>query len=51
LDRLTYAGENGKGALVYRPSFEIAEQKFVLNFDAISKQIKQVLEGTDEDVI
>jgi len=51
LDRLTYVGENGTGALVYHPALEIEQPKIILNLDSISKQVKQVLEGTDEDVI
>lgn len=51
LDRLAYAGEHGAGALIYRPSLEIEQPKRILNLDDVSKQVKQVLDGSDEEVI
>lgn len=52
LDRLTHVGEQGMGALLYRPGFsdQVSEEK-TINLDHIARETEQVLEGEAEEVI
>ncbi|HIX54529.1 MAG TPA: type II toxin-antitoxin system HipA family toxin [Candidatus Sphingobacterium stercoripullorum] len=52
LDRLAYVGENGLGALVYKPdqSFNSGD-KGRINLDVLASRTKEVLEGESEEVL
>jgi len=52
LDRLTFVGEGGMGALIYSPKEEMGfETGDNLNLEIISDEIQEVQEGLSEDVI
>lgn len=52
LDRLSFVGSNGSGALIYRPEFE---EKYAIGksveLDEISKEVNGILEGSSSDLI
>ena len=46
LQRLSYVGLNGMGALIYRPQIETtAQEKLQIELDAIAKEVRVVLQG------
>lgn len=50
LDRLALVGENGMGALIYRPSIEIEPEERVTDFDRLQEMALEVLkERQDSD--
>jgi serine/threonine-protein kinase HipA len=52
LDRLAHVGENGSGALIYRPFYEktpLSQNK--LDLDIIAKNSLEVYEGTSEEIV
>ncbi|MGB0887622.1 MAG: type II toxin-antitoxin system HipA family toxin [Vicingaceae bacterium] len=52
LDRLAYVGNNGMGALIYRPVKEMSTpKKGVLNLDEIASELDLVYEGTSVEII
>ncbi len=52
LDRLTFVGDSGMGALMYSPKEEMGiETDNNLNLALISEEIQEVQEGVSEDVI
>ena len=51
LDRLSYVGSNGMGALIFRPEKELVEnKKSIPDLDAIVNEIDQVYEGTSIEI-
>ena len=51
LDRLTYIGLNGLGALVYEPDYSIQESKDNINLDKLAEQTQEVLNSTSDEVL
>ncbi|WP_373548736.1 type II toxin-antitoxin system HipA family toxin [Haliscomenobacter sp.] len=52
LDRLTYIGSQGMGALIYRPEIAIDNaDQFKIELDEIAKATKQIIAGTATDVL
>lgn len=52
LDRLAYIGQNGMGALTYKPSLNPAiDSDTPLNIDEISKEMNHIITGTPSDII
>jgi len=52
LDRLSYIGSNGMGALIYRPEIkDESHQEFKLELDEIAKATNQIITGTSTDVL
>ena len=52
LDRLSYVGSKGMGALIYRPEIEEEKQKeFKVELDEIAKAINQIITGAATDVL
>src|SRR5690606_7592420 len=52
LDRLAYIGQNGMGALIYKPSLNPAiDSDTPLNIDEISKEMNHIITGTPSDII
>ncbi len=52
IDRLTYVGEHGMGALMYRPSNEsIITNKGKINLDQLANESKHILRGDSETII
>lgn len=52
LDRLAYVGNNGMGALIYKPNFEtVSEINQFLELDAIANEMHSVLEGETTSII
>ncbi len=52
LQRLSYVGSTGMGALVYRPEMEkTIHEKLKIELDAIAKEMNFVLEGSSSSVI
>ena len=49
LHRLALIGENGKGALSYRPAFELENDPVPLNFDQIAEECRQILESRNAE--
>ena len=46
LQRLSYVGLNGMGALIYRPQIETtAHEKLQIELDAIAKEVRVILQG------
>ncbi len=52
LDRLAYVGNNGMGALVYRPKLTLEKSKnYKIELDALAKATNQVIAGTPNVVL
>lgn len=51
LDRLTYVGLNGLGALVYEPDHSIQESSDNINLDKLAEQTREVLNSTSDEVL
>lgn len=52
LDRLARIGENGMGALIYKPVFKTHEDSFGnIELDFIAKETNHILKGSDSDII
>ena len=52
LDRLSYIGSKGMGALIYRPEIEnSAQEDFKLELDSLAESMNQVLAGSSSDVL
>lgn len=51
LDRLSYVGFGGMGALVYEPDHSVNEGKNVLDLDLLAAQTQEVLKGYSEEVL
>ncbi|MCI5065459.1 type II toxin-antitoxin system HipA family toxin [bacterium] len=53
LDMLSYIGERGRGALVFKPSLRIRESwaQGVLNLEDLQAGVKPILEGTPAEVL
>lgn len=52
LDRLTYAGDHGMGALCYEPDqSELIQNHSELDLNALAKEARQILEGESSTVI
>ncbi len=52
LDRLSFIGRNGMGALIYQPAIDfLPDVKKQMELDAIARETRQVLEGASTDVI
>ncbi len=51
LDRLAFVGSTGIGALSYKPEIESEKNDYVLELDSIANEMKQVLEGSDTDIL
>lgn len=51
LDRLTYVGLNGLGALVYEPDHSIQESGDNINLDKLAEQTREVLNSTSDEVL
>ncbi len=52
LDRLSFVGSAGMGALIYKPEFEnITELSYNIELDAIASEMKHVLQGTSSEII
>lgn len=52
LDRLSFVGQSGAGALVYKPGKEsVFDFKKQIELDSIAAETKKILEGTASDVI
>lgn len=51
LDRLTYIGLNGLGALVYEPDHSIQESSDNINLDKLAEQTREVLNSTSDEVL
>ncbi len=52
LDQLAYIGENGKGALIYRPAINEADAyRDEINIDGLKTAIDKVYKGSSEDLI
>ena len=49
LHRLALTGDNGKGALSYRPSFELENEESQMNFDEIAADCQQILNSREPD--
>ena len=49
LHRLALVGENGKGALSYRPVIELESDKSSMSFDEIAKECQQILDSRDSE--
>ncbi|MFT7033012.1 MAG: serine/threonine-protein kinase HipA [Cyclobacteriaceae bacterium] len=52
LDRLSYVGTRGMGALIYRPEISSSfEHENALELDYLAEQMSHVLEGTSDEVL
>ncbi|MFN3701845.1 MAG: type II toxin-antitoxin system HipA family toxin [Alphaproteobacteria bacterium] len=51
LDRLSYVGKRGMGALVYEPDYGIEEGKDAINLDTLAQESQEVLNGASEEVL
>lgn len=51
LDRLAAVGEEGAGALVYRPVWEVAAPPSVVELQRLFKESQQILAGDEETVL
>ena len=52
LDRLSFVGSNGLGALIYRPEFDEQNNSFKsIELDEISKEVDGILEGNSSDIL
>lgn len=52
LDRLSFVGENGLGALIYRPcKNENNDKSWSLNLDELNSNVKEVLKGESNAII
>ena len=52
LDRLTYVGSRGMGALIYQPEFEgTKELSSKIELDSIAKEMNHILQGTSSEII
>jgi serine/threonine-protein kinase HipA len=51
LDRLAYVGENGMGALIYRPGFELTEDSEQFNLTKLAASATRLLNGMDVEVL
>lgn len=51
LDRLTFVGLNGLGALVYEPDFSLKEIIDNIDLDQFAKQSQEVLNGASAEII
>jgi len=53
LDRLAYVGDNGMGALTYKPKNieSMASNDHPLDLDVLADEVQQVYEGATEDII
>jgi serine/threonine-protein kinase HipA len=51
LDRLSYVGKQGMGALVYEPDYGIEEGKDAINLDLLAQESQEVLNGTSGEVL
>lgn len=51
LDRLSWVGKQGLGALVYEPGIASGYGQEPLDLDLVASAVQQVLEGTAEDVL
>ena len=52
LDRLSYIGTKGKGALIYRPKIDLGKlNKDKIDLDEIENETNEVIEGTSRKVI
>lgn len=52
LTRLAFVGENGAGALKYRPKFEnTLDEEFALNLDEVAREMSIILEGQETEIL
>lgn len=52
MDRLSFIGENGLGALAYSPAMKRSTNTFeTIDLDRIAEQISEVIEGDSSDVV
>ena len=52
LDRLSFVGSGGMGALIYQPEFEeTTKLSFQIELDAIAKEMNQILQGNSSEII
>jgi serine/threonine-protein kinase HipA len=51
LDHLSFVGENGPGALLYKPSYEGATLNEDLDLDSLDNHLEAILSGESEDII
>ena len=52
LDRLTYIGNNGMGALCYHPNFDLHEDKnYQFELDQVAQEMQTILKGDESEII
>ncbi len=52
LDRMTYVGDKGMGALCYKPKFEEdVAISYEIELDMIAREMDHILKGSDSDII
>ncbi|MCG8697781.1 MAG: type II toxin-antitoxin system HipA family toxin, partial [Bacteroidales bacterium] len=51
LDRLSYVGLKGHGALTYQPKYEIENKNTIIDLDVISKESMRILQGHESEIL